>query len=72
MIDDPYKVLGVTPDTPPDEIKKAYEEGGGGITGAMSAVMTAVKGIFDDAYNVITSKSYDKAFDFIFQFSYRY
>lgn len=24
MIDDPYKVLGVTPDTPPDEIKKAY------------------------------------------------
>lgn len=24
MTDDPYKVLGVTPDTPPDEIKKAY------------------------------------------------
>lgn len=24
MFDDPYKVLGVTPDTPPDEIKKAY------------------------------------------------
>lgn len=24
MFDDPYKVLGVTPDTPPDEIKKVY------------------------------------------------
>lgn len=40
-----------------DEIKKAYEEGGGGITGAMSAVMTAVKGVFDDAYNYINEQT---------------
>lgn len=42
------------------EIQAAYETHGGGITGAASAVMTAVKGVFTDAYNFINQETNGK------------